>query len=78
MQKKPRHCPDNKAMPKSNSSSAKAKPKSQDCRRPKCKRDQGIVRTSLVHQDDDLVCDHSRSHKLPKSLARLVTVAKGS
>ncbi|CAN8319059.1 unnamed protein product [Cochlearia groenlandica] len=39
-QKRPRHCPDNKAMLKSNSSSAKAKPKSQDCRRHKCKSDQ--------------------------------------
>ncbi|CAN8255219.1 unnamed protein product [Cochlearia groenlandica] len=26
----------------------------------KCKRDQGIVRTSLVHQDDDLSCDEGR------------------
>ncbi|CAN8243042.1 unnamed protein product [Cochlearia groenlandica] len=58
------------------SSSAKEKPKSQDCRSHKCKRDQGIVRTSLVHQDDDLACDHCRSHKLPKSLARLLPLQR--
>ncbi|CAN8242748.1 unnamed protein product [Cochlearia groenlandica] len=67
------HCPDEfrpsrqsrsqnsssaKAKPKP--SSAKAKPKPQDCRSHKCKRDQGIVRTSLVHQDDDLACDEGR------------------
>ncbi|CAN8242914.1 unnamed protein product [Cochlearia groenlandica] len=58
-------------------SSAKAKPKPQVCRSHKCKRDQGIVRTSLVHQDDDLACDEGRSHKLPKSLSFLSYRCKG-
>ncbi|CAN8271689.1 unnamed protein product [Cochlearia groenlandica] len=46
--------------------SIKAKPKSKlkvrlrHYRSHKCKRDQGIVRTSLVHQDDDLACDEDR------------------
>ncbi|CAN8319298.1 unnamed protein product [Cochlearia groenlandica] len=65
-----RHCPDesrpSRQSRSQNSSSAKAKSKPQDCRSHKCKRDQGIVRTSLVHQDDDLACDEGRSHKLPK------------
>ncbi|CAN8255218.1 unnamed protein product [Cochlearia groenlandica] len=43
----------------------------------KCKRDQGIVRTSLVHQDDDLHVTKAEG-KLTKSLALLVTVAKGN
>ncbi|CAN8319378.1 unnamed protein product [Cochlearia groenlandica] len=77
-----RHCPDesrpSRRSRSQNSSSAKAKPKPQDCRSHKCKRGQGIVRTSLVHQDDDLACDEGRSHKLPNSLALLVTVAKGN
>ncbi|CAN8242812.1 unnamed protein product [Cochlearia groenlandica] len=84
------HCPDesrpSRQSRSQNSSSAKAKPKPssakakskpQDCRSHKCKRDQRIVRTSLVHQDDDLACDEGRSHKLPKSLSSLSYRCKG-
>ncbi|CAN8271635.1 unnamed protein product [Cochlearia groenlandica] len=70
-QKKPRHCPDIQVH--QGKAEVKTQVRLRQNRSHKCKRDQGIVRTSLVHQDNVLACDEDRRQAAevtrPKSLA---------